>query len=79
MEEDVTDIDDREANERLGEASKIDEILKYFRYEGATPVRRGFAFLALCVVAVAPRCPERSVALRKLLEALDAVERACRP
>ena len=41
-------------------------------------VSRPFAELAESIVARLPRNPERTVALRKLLEAKDAAERAPR-
>jgi hypothetical protein len=55
-------------------------IMKYFSYEHLPPrlkeVSRGFAELAVGVVETLPRCPERTVALRKLLEGKDAAVRA---
>ncbi len=57
-----------------------EEILRYFAYEhlpeALGKVSAGFAVLAQWVVANLPRCPERTVALRKLLEAKDAAVRA---
>jgi hypothetical protein len=58
-----------------------EEMLKYFAFshlpEG--PMRetsRGFCHLAYMVVRTVPRSPERTVALRKLLEGKDAAVRA---
>lgn len=59
-------------------------VLKYFKFghlkEG--PMREmseKFSDLAMQLVAKAPRNPERSVALRKLLEAKDAAVRSVIP
>ena len=65
-------------------AAKTDEIMKHFRYahlvnENARAVSCDFALLAVLVVNRAPRVPERTVALRKLLEGKDAAVRACLP
>lgn len=55
-------------------------ILQYFAYGHLPPhlaeAARPFAELAHLLVATAPRNPERTVALRKLLEAKDAAVRA---
>lgn len=55
-------------------------ILQFFAYGHLPPalreVSRPFCELAETVVASLPRNPERSVALRKLLEAKDAAVRA---
>jgi len=57
-----------------------DPILRYFEYEHLRPelqlVSRPFHDLALGVVQNVPRNPERTVALRKLLESKDAAVRA---
>jgi hypothetical protein len=57
-----------------------DPILQYFTYEHLPPhlqvVSESFARLAETVVDTVPRCPERTVALRKLLEGKDAAVRA---
>lgn len=55
-------------------------ILQFFAY-GHLPqhlqtVSRSFGLLAQEVIATLPRNPERTVALRKLLEAKDAAVRA---
>ena len=58
-------------------------ILRHFRYDHlpeALQLRsRPFADLAASLVATLPRNAERSVALRKLLEAKDAAVRASLP
>lgn len=55
-------------------------IMQYFVYDHLSPplreVSREFADLAEIVVTNLPRCAERTVALRKLLEAKDAAVRA---
>ena len=60
-----------------------DPILRFFSYTHLPPdlrdVSRPFAELAEHVFATLPRCAERTVALRKLLEAKDAAVRASLP
>lgn len=55
-------------------------ILQYFSYMHLPPelqsISRPFGELASEIVGTLPRNPERSVALRKLLEAKDAAVRA---
>lgn len=55
-------------------------ILRYFEYEHLKPelqrVSRPFGDLAVELVQTLPRNPERTVALRKLLEGKDAAVRA---
>jgi len=55
-------------------------ILQFFRYDHLPAhlqdVSRPFGDLAITVVDTLPRNPERTVALRKLLEAKDAAVRA---
>lgn len=55
-------------------------ILQFFEFEHLREDLKGvsqpFASLAAHVVAVLPRNPERTVALRKLLEAKDSAVRA---
>lgn len=75
---------DVELERVLGEASKVDEIMKYFRFVGESEgskrdVARVFAYIASEVFARAPRCPERTVSLRKLLEGREAALRAVSP
>lgn len=57
-----------------------DHILQFFAYahlsEPLQQVSAGFAMMADNIVMTIPRNPERTVALRKLLEAKDAAIRA---
>lgn len=57
-----------------------DHIMQFFAHDHLPPhlrdVSRPFAELAAQLVEMAPRNPERTVALRKLLEAKDAAVRA---
>lgn len=57
-----------------------EHIMQYFAYEHLPEhlkaVSVGFAAMANEIVASLPRNPERTVALRKLLEAKDAAVRA---
>lgn len=60
-----------------------DPVLHYFHYAHLPPklqsTSRNFFLLAQCLVGTLPRNPERTVALRKLLEAKDAAVRANLP
>jgi hypothetical protein len=57
-----------------------EHIEQFFRFDHLPPalqaVSEPFAMLAAQLVTVLPRNPERTVALRKLLEAKDAAVRA---
>jgi len=57
-----------------------EHIEQFFSYEHLPPhlaeASKPFAELAQMIVATLPRNPERTVALRKLLEAKDAAVRA---
>jgi len=57
-----------------------EQLLKWFRYahlpEKLRTTSERFSVLAYQLVADLPRCAERTVALRKLLEAKDAAVRA---
>jgi hypothetical protein len=68
----------RVVNRSEGEAPE--HILQFFAYAHLPPqfqiVSRPFAELADVLVEALPRNPERTVALRKLLEAKDAAVRA---
>ena len=59
---------------------ETDPILQFFDYshlrEDLQVVSKPFGVLALEIVADLPRNPERTVALRKLLESKDAAVRA---
>jgi hypothetical protein len=58
----------------------MERMLKFFRYEhlraDLQPHSQPFAELAQHIVATVPAGPDRTVALRKLLEAKDATVRA---
>ena len=60
-----------------------DPILRYFGYkhlpDNLMSVSMPFAHLADLIVSTIPRNPERTVALRKLLESKDAAVRAALP
>lgn len=60
--------------------TKPDHIIQFFAYthlpENLQKVSKPFADLAFDIVAELPQNPERTVALRKLLEAKDAAVRA---
>lgn len=57
-----------------------DRMLQFFAYEHLPPhlseISRPFAELAHSIVATLPSNPQRTVALRKLLEAKDCAVRA---
>lgn len=58
----------------------MEPIMQFFAYAHLKPemqhVSKPFGELAEAIVATLPRNPERTVALRKLLEAKDAAVRA---
>lgn len=58
-------------------------ILRYFRYDHLPPrladISRPFSDLAYDVILKQARSPERTVALRKLLESKDCTVRAALP
>jgi hypothetical protein len=60
-----------------------DPIMRYFKFDHLPPhlqeVSRMFSDMAKWVVQTLPRNPERTVALRKLLESKDAAVRANLP
>ncbi|MFQ0815750.1 hypothetical protein AVM02_07510 [Brucella anthropi] len=62
------------------EQLREDHILRYFHYahlpEVLRPRSKPFCDLARHIIETTPRNPERTVALRKLLEAKDAAVRA---
>lgn len=62
------------------DAGSTEPLLQFFKYEhlphGLQEVSMPFAALAHVMVATLPRNPERTVALRKLLEAKDCAVRA---
>jgi hypothetical protein len=59
---------------------ETDHILQFFRHNHLPPhlaeISEAFRAMAVTIVAVLPRNPERTVALRKLLESKDAAVRA---
>lgn len=61
------------------DATKGDPLMQFFRYEHLKEelqaVSRPFGVLAQQIVENLPRNPERTVALRKLMEAKDAAVR----
>lgn len=66
--------------EEMDEAKPPEHIMQFFAYAHLPPhlqeVSQPFAVLAEAMVDTLPRNPERTVALRKLLEAKDAAVRA---
>ncbi len=63
------------------EEKKIDDILRFLEPNPNLPAKlqgisRMFASLAIGVLHQTPRCPERTVAFRKILEAKDCAVRA---
>lgn len=67
-------------NEELVELLKVESILQFFDWrhlpEHLRVVSQPFCDMAFNIVKTLPRNPERTVALRKLLEAKDAAVRA---
>ena len=61
--------------------NKTDNIMQFFSYEhlpmNLQEVSKPFCDLANEITLTIPRNPERTVALRKLLESKDAAVRAC--
>ena len=72
----------KEARDQLAEHAKEETIVKFFAYAHLPAflqnVSKPFADLALHILTI-PRCAERTVALRKLLESKDAAVRAALP
>lgn len=64
----------------VADMTLVEPIIQFFRYEHLPPhlreVSKSFRWIADVVLATVPRNPERTVALRKLLEAKDAAVRA---
>ena len=60
-----------------------EQLLKFFSYghlpRDAQPLFEGFLSLASDIVGMAPGGPERTAAIRKLLEARDCIMRAVGP
>jgi hypothetical protein len=78
-----TEAMDAELESRLGEASKLDDVARYFKYThltgAARDMSRTFAYQAHEVLLRAPRCPQRTHALNRLLESKDAAVRSVLP
>lgn len=70
-------------NEFNADEVATDHILRFFHYSHLPPALQEksapFCGLARMIIDTTPRNPERSVALRKLLEAKDAAVRAGLP
>lgn len=73
-------LDPRRPMDQTKPDSQPEHIAQFFAYEHLPPVlqevSRPFGELASTILATLPRNPERTVALRKLLEAKDAAVRA---
>jgi hypothetical protein len=76
----MTDVIHPAPQEFGAEQLSADPILRYFHYAhlpaSLQPASRPFCELARHIVETVPRNAERTVALRKLLEAKDAAVRA---
>lgn len=74
---------DRLIESDLDKSAETDQICKFFKFGHLPPSlkdrSRPFAELAQWIVMTIPRNAERTVALRKLLEAKDCAVRACVP
>lgn len=79
MNEDIHPAPQEFTDEQLA----ADPILRFFHYghlpEALRATSRHFCALAWIIIDTLPRNPERTVALRKLLEAKDAAVRASLP
>lgn len=68
------------SNDQQTTAAPTEHIMQFFAYEHLPPERQAiskpFGELASWIIATIPRNPERTVALRKLLEGKDAAVRA---
>lgn len=73
-------LSDKDLSEIIDQASEQEPIVQFFSFahlpEHLARVSSGFASVAVGIVGTLPRNPERTVALRKLLEAKDAAVRA---
>lgn len=62
------------------EEIKTDDVLRFFHYAHLPPGlqarSRPFCELARLIIDTTPRCPQRTIALNKLIEAKDAAVRA---
>ena len=70
-----------EIEAELMKASNVDPIMQYFKFGHLRPdlaaVSASFAGMALLIYNSSKRNPERTAALRKLLEAKDCTIRSC--
>ena len=69
-----------ESSKQESQGAPSEGILQFFGYEHLRPglkeISKPFCDMAYAIVETLPRNPERTVALRKLLEAKDAAVRA---
>jgi hypothetical protein len=76
----IADILGEEEKDTMSTNQTHEPLLQFFEFEHLKPelaeVSKPFRFLADEIVATLPRNPERTVALRKLLEAKDCAVRA---
>lgn len=76
----MTDTQNTTLQDNINEQVQRDPILQFFQYahlpEPLQATSKAFAALAAQIVLTVPRNPERTVALRKLLEAKDCAVRA---
>jgi hypothetical protein len=71
------DMDDKQTDQFVREPDHIEQFFAYKHLpEHLQAVSQPFAALADRIIDTLPRNPERTVALRKLLEAKDAAVRA---
>lgn len=79
----MTNLSPNESRLPAGAQDSPDPIMKYFGYQHLKPelqaISKPFGEMAAWIVSTLPRNPERTVALRKLLEAKDAAVRATLP
>lgn len=68
------------SDQRLEYPKLGDDMLQFFNFDHLPhelqQISRPFAHMAKALIDVLPQCPERTVALRKLLEAKDCAVRA---
>lgn len=66
--------------EQVNKIERVDHVMQFFAYDHLPPqlkiISEQFSNLAHWIVVNIPQNPERTVALRKLLEAKDAAVRA---
>ena len=73
-------MNENQKDQTFGEKQPAEHIMQFFAWEHLPPhlqqISQPFAAMAESIVDSLPRNPERTVALRKLLEAKDAAVRA---